>query len=43
MSLEDELEEPNRLPRNGIVGIDFNIVTRVSGWRALELDGARAV
>jgi hypothetical protein len=35
MSLEEEEEELKRLPRNGMVGIDFNMVTRVSGWRAL--------
>lgn len=35
MSLEDELEELKRLLRNGMAGIDFNMVTRVSGWRAL--------
>ena len=30
-----ELEELNRLPRKGIVGIDFIIVARVNGRRAL--------
>jgi hypothetical protein len=35
MSLDEELEELKRLPRNGMVGIDFKTVTRVRGWRAL--------
>jgi hypothetical protein len=36
MFLEEELEELKRLPRNGMVGIDFNRVTRVDGRRALH-------
>jgi hypothetical protein len=35
MFLEEELEELKRLPRNGKVGIDFRMVTWVSGWRTL--------